>query len=293
MNRRTFLKVVGAAGGASLGAPNRAAASATDADDAYAVLVDLTACAGCRMCEYACAEANGLPEPDWDPETVDQVVRPTSEKQWSVVNRFETSRGEVFVKRQCMHCLTPACAAACLTKGLAKTEKGPVIWNADKCMGCRYCMVSCPFDAPKFEYHSAVPKIQKCRMCWERLEKGELPACVENCPNEALIFGKRGELLELARQRIYQNPGQYVSHIYGEHEAGGTSWLYISPVPFEELGFPTHLDDEPYPELTRDFLTSVPVVLTVWPAFLLALRRATQKDGEPDEPRDRGEEGTV
>jgi hypothetical protein len=141
-------------------------------------------------------------------------------------------------------------------------------------------MVSCPFDVPKFEYYSAVPKIVKCQMCFDRLADGGKPACVENCGGDALTFGKRGELLEMARQRIYQSPGQYVSHIYGEHEAGGTSILYISGAPFGELGFRTDLGTESYPERTRDFLTAVPLVLTLWPAGLLALRRATA----PEEP---------
>ena len=293
MDRRTFFKLLALVGTSSIARGARAEAEAADPNETYGILVDLTLCAGCRSCELACAEANGLPEPEWD-ETVDEVQRPTSERQWTTVNRFETSRGEVFVKRQCMHCVEPACAAACLTKALLKTPEGPVIWRPDRCMGCRYCMIACPFDGPKFEYDSPVPRIQKCRMCWERLAEGELPACVENCPNEAIVFGKRSELLEIARQRIYQNPGDYVSHIYGEHEAGGTAWLYISPVPFEELGFPTHLDEKPFPETTREFLTSVPVVLTLWPAFLLALRRATagaenreaeEPDGSPREER--------
>ncbi|MDX1583404.1 MAG: 4Fe-4S dicluster domain-containing protein, partial [Thermoanaerobaculia bacterium] len=127
---------------------------------------------------------------------------------------------------------------------------------------------------PKFEYDSAVPKIQKCQLCFDRIKEGERPACVENCPAGALTFGPRRELLEIAKQRIYQNPDRYVSHIYGEHEAGGTSWLYISGVPFEELGFPTNLESEPYPEKTRVFLTAVPFVLLLWPAFMLGLRRA-------------------
>jgi len=282
-NRRTLFKMAGVAGGAAL-APRRAEADmiAVEADDDYAVLVDLTRCVGCRTCEASCAEANGLPEPDWSDDFSYESERSATDKQWTVVNRYETSKGEVFVKRQCMHCVQPACSAGCLTKALYKTEEGPVIWREPKCMGCRFCMVSCPFDVPKFEYDSAVPKIQKCRMCWERLKEGQVPACVENCPGEALTFGRRSELLEMARARIVENPGDYVSHIYGEHEAGGTGFLYLSPVPFEELGFRTDLDDEAYPELTRDFLTAVPMVLVVWPAMMLALRRSgDHSDEEP------------
>lgn len=284
MKRRSFMTAVGVAAGTAV-AGSEAGAAGNDPDAQMGVLVDLSKCIGCRACELSCAEANGLPAPDMSAVGSDIEGggrRLASEKQWTVVNRFETKGGDVFTKGQCMHCVEPACAAACLTRALYKTPEGPVIWRENKCMGCRFCMVSCPFDTPKFEYFKAVPKIQKCKLCFERVAKGGKPACVENCGGDALTFGKRGELLELARQRIYQNPGQYVSHIYGEHEAGGTSWLYISPVPFEQLGFRTDLGATSYPERTRDFLTAVPLVLTTFPAMLMALRRATGRD-EPDE----------
>jgi Fe-S-cluster-containing dehydrogenase component len=277
VKRRTFMTAAGVAAGTAV-AGREAEASVVPVGEQKAILVDLTKCIGCKGCEVACAEANGLPETDTSQTGSDiplSPLRPTSEAQRTVVNRFETASGEVFVKSQCMHCVQPACAAACLTRALYKTPEGPVVWRENKCMGCRFCMVSCPFDAPKFEYFKAVPKIQKCQMCFDRVVAGAKPACVENCGGEALSFGTRAELLEQARRQIYQNPGQYVSHIYGEHEAGGTSALYISGVPFEQLGFRTDLGTESYPERTRDFLTAVPLVLTLWPAALLALRRAT------------------
>ena len=152
-------------------------------------------------------------------------------------------------------------------------------------MGCRFCMVSCPFEMLKFEYDSPNPKIQKCRMCFERLQNGEAPACVTECPEEGIIFGKRRELIEEARRRIYENPDQYVHEIYGEHEVGGTGTLYLSSVPFEQIGFRTDLGSTPYPDYTKTFLYSVPVVLTLWPAFLLAVNRATKKDDEDEEGR--------
>ena len=181
--------------------------------------------------------------------------------------------------------MPPACAAACLTKAMTKTAEGPVVWVDERCMGCRYCMVSCPFDVPRFEYDKPVPKIAKCRMCFEKLQsegEGALPACVENCPNDVMSFGPRDEMIELARRRIYGDPGGYVPQIYGEHEAGGTGWLYISPVPFEELGFRTDLGTESYPEKTRDFMTAVPVVLLLWPAAMMALRRAKVAEDDHD-----------
>lgn len=290
MKRRTFMKLATAAGTAPLVRCASMPADPAATEEAAAVLVDLTQCVGCRMCEDACAEANGLPKPAYDQDTVDDIVRETSDTQYEVVNRFETSAGDVWVRRQCMHCVEPACAAGCLTKALYKTKEGPVIWREDKCMGCRYCMVSCPFSAPRFEYDKAVPKIQKCKLCFDRIAEGERPACVENCPAEALAFGTRREMLELAKQRTYQNPDEYIPHVYGEHEAGGTSWLYISGVPFEELGFPANLENEPYPEKTRVFLTSVPFVLLLWPAFMLGLRRSRMKDADPGHQADPEEE---
>lgn len=239
-----------------------------------AILYDSTRCVGCQSCEFSCAEANGLPEPEDYPEV--GVLRKTNENRRTVVNVFDTSKGEVYVKRQCMHCNQPACASACLTQAMHKTEEGPVTWDGNKCMGCRYCMVSCPFDVPKFEFHSANPKINKCTMCFERLEEGKLPACVENCPGEALVFGTRRELLAEARRRIAENPDQYYDHIYGENEAGGTAFLYLSPVPFEELGFNTNIQNASYPSLTKGFLYSVPSIFILWPMILLGIQDATK-----------------
>ncbi len=282
MDRRAFFSLMGVAGVASVAGEQRAEASDTqsEAEDTFGILADLTDCIGCRTCEMACAEFHELPEPEEiDTPVMELPSRKTTENNWTVVNGYETSRGEVFVKRQCMHCVTPACSTACLTKALHKTKEGPVIWDESKCMGCRYCMISCPFDVPKFEFNSPTPRIQKCRMCWERLQEDEIPACVDFCGGEALTFGKRGELIEIARTRIYQNPDKYVSHIYGEREAGGTGALYISPVPFEELGFRTDLGETAFPEYTRSFLSAVPLVLTVWPAFLFGLHQAVRRTG--------------
>jgi Fe-S-cluster-containing dehydrogenase component len=289
MDRRTAVKTLCVASGSALVGKRLVAQEIerpTDGKEPMAVLVDTTMCAGCRACEFACAEANGLPEP---PDEVDfSEERNTSETQWSVINRYDTDRGKVFVKRQCMHCLRPACASACLTMAMQKTPEGPVVWREDKCMGCRFCMISCPFDVPKFEYDSANPRILKCGMCWERLEEGEVPACVKNCPFKAITFGPRSEMIEEARRRIYEKPDRYVHHIYGEHEAGGTSWLYLASVPFEQLGFRTDLGTTAYPDLTRGFLYAVPFVLTVVPPFLLALSKASKngKSAESAEPEE-------
>lgn len=284
LDRRNFLRVLGVTG-ASFTLPKSTQAATINENDKefYGILYDSTRCVGCQSCEFACAEANGLPEPVDYPEP--GIVRKTDETRRTVVNAYSTSKGEVYVKRQCMHCNQPACAAACLTRAMHKTEQGPVEWRGAKCMGCRYCMVSCPFDVPKFEYHSANPKITKCTMCFDRLQEGKLPACVENCPAEALVFGTRRELIKEARKRIHNNPDLYVDHIYGEKEAGGTSFLYLSPVPFDELGFNTKVQNESYPALSKGFLYSVPTVFVLWPTLLLGIYEAT-KNNQPENPEE-------
>jgi formate dehydrogenase iron-sulfur subunit len=270
MNRRDFLITLGATGTALASQP-AGATSAPSTEEFVGVLVDTTRCIGCRACEQACGREHGLTVPDVVNDGALEQERPTSETQWTVVNRYETSQGDVFVKRQCLHCWQPACAAACLTNAMEKTKAGPVIWHPDRCMGCRFCMISCPFNIPKFEYHSWNPKIQKCSLCFERLQQGQKPACVQSCPTDALVFGTKRDLMEIARVRIYNHPDRYVHQIYGEYEVGGTGWLYLSAVPFEEIGFRTDLGTTPYPELTRDFLYGVPLVLFGFPAFLLGL----------------------
>ena len=277
IDRRNFFRVLGATGASlALGKKLNAAPQNEQKEEFHGILYDSTRCVGCQTCEISCAQAHNLPEPTDAPEV--GVVRKTDETRRTVINVYDTSKGEVYVKRQCMSCNDPACVAACLTKAMHKTEQGPVIWRGDKCMGCRYCMVSCPFDIPKFEYHSPNPKIVKCDMCFDRQQEGKLPACVENCPAEALMFGTRRELLAEAHKRIAENPDQYFDHIYGETEAGGTSFLYLSPVPFEELGFNTKIQRSSYPALTKGFLYSVPTVFVLWPVLLLGIQEATKNN---------------
>lgn len=276
IDRRNFLKTICAAGATlSVGKIFAKKTNNKSSKDSYAILYDSTRCKGCMGCEFDCAEVNGLPDPVGSAKK--GPIRNTDETRRTVVNRFETSKGKFFLKKQCMHCNQPACASACLTKAMYKTEEGPVVWREDKCMGCRSCMIACPFDIPKFEYKSANPIIQKCNMCFERVKEGEVPICAYNCPREALVFGKRKELIHEARKRIYEKPDSYVDHIYGEYEVGGTGVLYISAVPFNELGLRTDLGTTPYPEYNKTFLFSDPVVLILWPAFLLGLYKSVKE----------------
>ncbi len=255
--------------------------SAQTSDEFVSVLVDTNRCIGCRDCEVACAEQNGLPVPDGSDKSVFEEIRDTTPDQWTVVNRFETDVGPIFVKKQCMHCNQAACSTACLTQAMYKTHEGPVIWREDKCMGCRYCMVSCPFEIPRFEYDSWNPKVQKCVLCYERLAEGDLPACVASCPVDALQFGPRREMYREAHNRIHEYPHDYIHHIYGQDEVGGTGWLYVAGVPFDQLGFRTDLGNESVPALTQNFLYAVPVVFLLWPAFLNSVRHAGRDEELP------------
>jgi formate dehydrogenase iron-sulfur subunit len=216
-----------------------------------AILTDLTRCIGCRACVYACKEINGLPK-----HSADRLNAQT----WTIVER----RAGLNVRRHCMHCLDPACASVCPVAALHKTPDGPVVYEEDRCIGCRYCMVACPFHVPKYEWEKALPRVQKCILCSEkRFRKGKQPACTEVCPAKATLFGDRDALIREAHGRIQTHPDRYVDHIYGLEEAGGTSVLYLSSVRFEDLGFPMGLDREPYPRLTWNILSKIPNVVGV------------------------------
>lgn len=214
-----------------------------------ALLIDIPRCVGCGACVTACCEANGL------------LVEQTPElnpSQYTVVRKALTRRGEVYYRRLCMHCVDPACASVCPIGALKKSSKGPVVYEASICMGCRYCIQACPFDVPRYEWHSPTPRLGKCSLCAERIAKKEPTACAEICPTGATVCGERDELLKEARARIAAEPDKYLPRIYGEREAGGTAVLYISHVPFRTLGLPDNLPPEPLPNYTGRALAQIP-----------------------------------
>lgn len=301
INRRGFLQgslVASAAATVSL-AKKSEAATFEGYPNAMGVLVDLSRCVGCRSCEAACNKEQNLPTPAKpfnDFSVFDEMQhgqkRRTDETRYTIVNRYDIPGREhpLFRKIQCNHCQEPACLTSCFVNAYTKTPEGAVIYNPDVCVGCRTCMVACPFYIPTFRYSSAFhPRIMKCVFCYDtRLTKGLPPACVESCPQEALTFGRRSDLLDMGKQRIRENPGAYVDHIYGEHEAGGTAWMYLSPAPFEQAGFDVTVPKEPILNYVKDFLSIVPMVLTIWPALfagfhLLATRRDKMEQQKKNE----------
>ena len=173
-----------------------------------------------------------------------------------------------YVKRQCMHCLEPACVSGCPFGALLKREgDGVVTWDAARCIGCRYCEIACPFDVPKFEWSKFNPQIVKCEFCAHRLADGEEPACTDVCPTGAVIFGRRADLLADGNKRIADNPGLYhEDRIYGERDGGGTQVLYLSTLPFPQLGLPTLPE-----ESVAHYGSKVHSLLYKWLALPLAL----------------------
>ncbi len=277
MLRRTFLGLIGAsAAGLATGKPAAAAANThfPGYPDSKGVLFDGTRCIGCRKCEAKCNEVNELakPEKPFDDLTVLDERRRMTQDAYTVVNKYEVEgAGSVFRKMQCNHCLEPACASACFVQAFKKEPSGAVSYDESVCVGCRYCMVACPFYVPSYSYDDPIaPKVIKCTMCDPLIKAGKrtMPGCVEACPKEALVYGKRDELIKIARERIRRNPQRYVDHIYGETEMGGTSWLYLSSTPFDEVGLDTNLGTTPAPKLTKGALGAVAMVVGIWPVLL-------------------------
>ena len=220
-----------------------------------AILVDVTKCTACERCVAACVEENGL-----DPVQA-QVDRATTEDGLSddrLVSILQVEDGR-FARKSCMHCLEPSCVSACLVGGITKTPEGPVVYDPEKCIGCRYCMLACPFHIPRYEWDEPLPYMKKCAMCFQRLDDGLQPACVEACPNDALFFGDRDELLEEAHGLIAAHPGRYVDRVWGEHEFGGTSVLYVSDVDLAPLGWPEP-ETEAIPSLTEPLIEKTPFI---------------------------------
>ena len=250
-NRRDFLKGLATAGAtmATSTVPARASAPVQAPADAVGMLYDTTLCIGCKACVVACNEANDLP-PDTRRDPLYQAPASLNDRTKNIIKLYQDGDRQSYMKQQCMHCLDPSCANACMIGSYQKREHGIVTWDPDKCIGCRYCQIACPYEIPKFEWDDATPRLVKCELCNHLIAEGKQPACCEVCPRGAVIYGKYTDLLEEAHRRLRDNPGRYIDHVYGEVEGGGSQVLYLSHVPFEMLGLPD-LGPRSDGELTR------------------------------------------
>jgi formate dehydrogenase iron-sulfur subunit len=212
------------------------------------ILYDATLCIGCKMCEKACADRNGLPYDD----NIAAEQKQSDHKLTVVL-----TNGEKFMRRLCMNCVDPTCASV-----------------------CRYCMLACPFSVPKYEWGKPLPLVRKCDMCSDRLARGQQTACAEACPTGATKFGDRDELIAEAKDRLAKNPGQYVNHVFGLEEVGGTSVLLLSSVPFENFGYRTDLSSEALPLLTYRVLSHIPDLISVGAVALGGIWWLTNRKNE-------------
>lgn len=221
---------------------------------AKAILFDSTQCVGCRACEEGCAKRWNLPYND----KIAQEEQISAHKLTAIV-----THGERFSRRLCMHCADPTCVSVCPVAALQKTALGAVIYDEDRCMGCRYCMLACPFQVPSYEWDSRLPRVKKCDFCYERQRAGQPTACAEVCPTGATLCGSSEDMVREARRRVAEKPSEYYPRIYGRFDVGGTSVLMLSAVPFEQLGMKADLPQRALPDLTWAALKHVPDVVTL------------------------------
>lgn len=263
------------------------------------ILTDVTKCIGCERCVEACVERNKLGD---DLPAHFKAGDGLSGTRYTSIEKIGGKEPDTFrmVRRQCMHCLEPSCQAACLVGAFKKLPGGPVVYDEAKCIGCRYCMLACPFMIPRYEYEKKLPYVRKCKMNEECRVDGGMPACVSACPTGATIFGPREALLKEARRRIEEKPDVYIDHIYGEREFGGTSVIYLSDVPlnqalriptkeeFEKRAVPS-LVERSIPELNHKWVLVTPfqfltVTAALWGVWFLRRRtKVMYEEGKGDE----------
>lgn len=275
MKRRDFMKA--AAGGAAAVCASGTAQARPNlepAENAVGMLFDSTLCVGCKACVTSCKEVNALPPVIENNQNAWDSARDLSPDTFNVIKVYldgnaTTKDAEIdgfcFEKRSCMHCVDPGCVSVCPVTAMRRNPiTGIVTHHADVCIGCRNCMVGCPYNVPQFDYEDTFGSINKCEMCnqagVERIDNGMMTGCAEACPTGATLFGPRKLLLEEGKRRMALKPGEnysyprgdiskpdsyhdkevpeYQQHIWGEKEAGGTNVMHISAIPFEKLGMP-------------------------------------------------------
>ena len=249
-----------------------------------AILTDVTKCIGCLECVAGCKEANGLP---LDQPRHWQKNDGLSARNWTSILRREDNH---YVRKQCRHCLEPACASACPVGALHQTDEGVVVYDGDKCLGCRYCMMACPYGIPRYDWDEPVPYVRKCILCYDRLKRGEQPGCTSACPTEATIFGERDKLIAEGHRRIAENPDKYLNRVWGEHEFGGTSVLYVSDIDLGFLSYAGHPENKALPETTALAMKAVPFAFVGMGGVMYGInwiiKRRMQLGEHPEEDKD-------
>ncbi|MDD4870292.1 MAG: hydrogenase 2 operon protein HybA [Kiritimatiellae bacterium] len=305
-SRRDFLKIATGTGAGFLAVTPALAFSGMPPvnNKNLGMLYDATKCVGCKTCMVACKRVNGkdgnqeVEKASFDKDGLWDSPIDLSGNTRTIIKLFkEKNTPWSYVKHSCMHCQKASCVSVCPVGALTKDEEtGIVDYDKDICIGCRYCQVACPFNIPKFQWDRALPQIIKCNFCKStNLKEKGIPACVEVCPTEAIIFGTRKELLQEARARIQQNPGKYIPQIFGEKEVGGTNYLFLSAVPFTKLGFPELPQEAPavfseniHHTIYKGFIAPIALYATL---FVIALRNIHKQEKHPEGPDKRPDGG--
>jgi formate dehydrogenase iron-sulfur subunit len=235
------------------------------------LLFDVTMCVGCGSCYKACKDQNKLPQTNND-----FLKDHLSENTFTVIEQY----GDKYARKLCMHCNEPACVSVCPVGAFTKSETGAVLYDGDKCIGCRYCMQACPHKVPRYEWEKTQPRVRKCTLCHDRVKAGKLTACAEACPTEATLFGNMDDLIATAKKRMQKHPGKYYPHIYGLEDAGGGHVLVLSPVPFEQLGYTAKLPKESMPSLTMNAMEKIPPVVALGGVFLTGMYWLTKRKNQ-------------
>ncbi|PUB80949.1 MAG: hydrogenase 2 operon protein HybA [gamma proteobacterium symbiont of Ctena orbiculata] len=322
MKRRDFLKASLGGGAALLGAGNaEARGNLEPAEEAIGMLYDSTLCIGCKACVSKCKEVNGMPPTPLGDETAWDSAYDLSAQTLNVIKVYSDGEGELkdavengyaFEKRSCMHCVDPGCVSVCPVTAMRRHPKtGIVTHHPDACIGCRTCMVGCPYNVPQFDYDNPFGEIHKCQMCnqagVERIDKGQMTGCAEACPTGATLFGSRKALLEEAKRRMTLKPGEiynyprgdvrspdshhektvpeYRQHVWGEKEAGGTNVLHISSIPFDKLGMPP-LQERSYASISETVQHTLYSYMALPAIALAGLTYVVRRNTEDEEGDD-------
>ncbi len=234
----------------------------------YSLLYDQTLCIGCKACEQACQSEH------------DQPPHEATRLDAQSFNWVEDLGNDRFQRHFCMNCEDPTCASVCPVGAFTKHDLGPVTWDPNLCMGCRYCMMACPFQVPRYEWDSVNPRVRKCDMCIHRVSRGRPTACAEVCPTGATLFGRREDLLAEAHRRLREHPERYNGGLYGEEEVGGTAVLMLLAADPEKSHLPANLPRQAMPMLTWQVLNKLPVIIAPWATFLGGMMWLTDRKNE-------------
>ncbi len=201
-----------------------------------AIFYDASKCTACKGCQVACKQWNQLSSPltadEFEFTKSYQSPLELADKTWIIITFAEVDQDIGiewnFMRNACFHCTDAACEQACPTGAISHVENGAVVIDQEKCIGCRYCVNSCPFGVPK--WREAENKTFKCWLCQDRQANGRSPGCVGTCPTGALTFGERPAMVAAAQTRLdeVKAAGSDKAELYGVDELDGMHVIFLA-----------------------------------------------------------------